>query len=273
MSARHLIVLGTTLLTGFLVGSGLAQLLAPRLDAWPRPPLTRVVADRLAPDALAGHLFARLDPPAPAPTAEGEEDLCDVPWRLVGTMLDRDRPSRSFAAIQTPEGARLIAASMTHTELTLVSLDTEAATLERPDGRRCEIRMFETRISSTTIEPLPPAPAPVSDPRVRLVSSSHVEIDPSLLTAPGALAVRAVPHMVDGRLGGVRLFGVRRSSPLAAAGVRDGDVIRSVDGQPLTDPDIALSALGRLRGGEPVRVAIERDGASREMTLSTARPR
>jgi len=272
MSARSLIVLSTAVLTGLLVGSGLAQWLPPRLEGSEPLPLAQLTLEpRDAPDELLGHLFAPSDPPPPVPDGPVEMGApCDVPWRLVGTMMDRDQPSRSFAAIHTPEGSRLLATSMTYTELTVVELDAETVTLERGDGRRCEIRMFSSNVSSATIQTLAPVPAPPSDPRVRRVSSNHVEVDPSLLTSPGVLGVNALPVMRDGALAGVRLMGVRRSSPLAAAGVQNGDIISAVDGQVLRSPDVALGALGRLQAGQSVRVTLESRGRAREMTLSTA---
>jgi len=271
MRTRALIILSTLGLSGFLVGSGLAQLLAPHIEPIPPRPLARVVIDDPdAPQSLLGFLFAPTEAPPPPEPPPGEDHSCDVPWRLVGTMLDHARPDRSFAAIQTPQGSRLLATSMTHTELTLIEIESESATLERADGRRCEIRMFSAAVTTeTSIAQLPAVPAPPSDPRVRRVSSNHVAIAPSLLSSPGALGVHPIPFMRDGELAGVRLVGIRRSSPLAAAGVRNGDIISGVDGQPLRGPDIALAALSRLRSGEAVRVTLERGGQSREMTLST----
>jgi len=123
--------------------------------------------------------------------------------------------------------------------------------------------------SRSWIAPIPAeGPSPPTHPAVTRVSSNHVEVSPDALESLGALGVRAIPYMERGALAGVRLYGVRRTSPLAAAGVQNGDVIRAVDGQPLGSPDVALAALGRLRGGSPVRVTLVRGGEAREMTLS-----
>lgn len=55
-----------------------------------------------------------------------------------------------------------------------------------------------------------------------------------------------------------------------AAGARSGDLVRAIDGEPLSDPNVALSAYGRLRSGEPVRVTIERGGETIEITVQAS---
>jgi len=270
MRTRAALVLTTVIVSGWLVGSGVAQLAAPTLDPASVPPLPRVdVARAEAPETLAGGLFLPADPEPPEPPGPGDDDgaACDVPWRLVGTVLDRRDTTRSFVVVHTPGGPQLLSESTTHESLTLISFVPDAATLRRDDGTECVIRMFDP--AQETIAPLPDeGPAPPSHPSVRRVSSSHVEVAPDALDSLGALGVRAIPYLEDGAVAGVRLYGVRRTSPLAAAGVQNGDVIRAVDGQPLSSPDVALAALGRLRGGTPVRVTLVRRGEPSDVTLS-----
>ncbi|WP_308159235.1 site-2 protease family protein [Curtobacterium sp. ISL-83] len=56
-------------------------------------------------------------------------------------------------------------------------------------------------------------------------------------------------------------------SPAKQAGIRAGDVVRSVDGRP--DPTIAeLSAVFQRSAGKPVRVVVERDGAEKTLRIT-----
>lgn len=276
MLPRAAIVLCTACLSGLFVGSGLAPLLAPMPSRSRPPPLPRIaIPEALVADALGGGLFAPIVEEPAGPGAPPEADgACEVPWRLVGTMLDRRRPARSFAAIHTPEGARLLAVSMSHSELTLVELDAEAATLERGDGRRCSIRMF-THETTEVIAALPETPAIAEHPFIHRLSSTHVAIDERALEGEGLFdpSVRAIPAMEGGRITGARLYGIRASSPLAAAGLANGDLVSHVDGEPISGPDVALAALGRLRMGGPVRVTVSSRGVAREVTLSVRGPR
>lgn len=64
---------------------------------------------------------------------------------------------------------------------------------------------------------------------------------------------------------------VRADTPASAAGLRRGDVIRSFDGQPmLSIADVQWVLHNVDSSGGRVRMSIERDGRTRELTLSLA---
>ena len=265
------LIMTTLALTGGLLGSGLVQWLPPPLEPRAVRPLEpQLPAGHTAPPELSGHLFMPAAPATPATPTVGTDAPCEIPWRLVGTMLDRDVPARSFAAVHTPEGASLIARSMTISEITVVELTAESATLERADGRRCELHMF-TRDERTVTTTIAATVTESTAPTVRRISPNHIEIDRGLLRPSGELQhVRVIPDLRAGRMAGFRIFGVRPGSALAAAGVQSGDSIRAVDGRTITGPDIGLEAVARLRSGAPVRVTIARGGVEHETTVSLA---
>ena len=58
---------------------------------------------------------------------------------------------------------------------------------------------------------------------------------------------RAMPHKgADGSTDGYRLSGIRRNSPLYALGIRNGDVIHTVNGTSLANPADAMGAFQSL---------------------------
>jgi general secretion pathway protein C len=61
--------------------------------------------------------------------------------------------------------------------------------------------------------------------------------------------------------GGLRVQGVKAGSPLAGLGLHDGDVLKSVNGKPLSDPAASIGALTGLLSESRVDVVIERAGA------------
>jgi len=68
--------------------------------------------------------------------------------------------------------------------------------------------------------------------------------------------------------GGAIVADVERESPAAAFGVRTGDVIRRIGGMEVDNPlDIERALLGQ-RAGEPIEVHVDRDGASRQISLA-----
>lgn len=268
MSLRAIIVFATLGLAGSLFGSGFAWLGAARLSrrSGPAPalPASSSATLRLG-DPLAGGLFAPHEgPPSPRGGPPAGPGPCAEGWRLVGALLDRERPERSFVAVHTPDGARLIAPQMSHLGLTLVELAARSVTLAREDGERCEVRM------SADESPLALAPVPVVDPTgVERVSSSHYRVDRSALerVAVRGSRARVVPYSRGGEMVGMRLFGVRADPLLTALDARDGDILLAVDGVALTEPGPALEAYARLRSGAPVQVTLERGGVREERTL------
>lgn len=78
-------------------------------------------------------------------------------------------------------------------------------------------------------------------------------------------STRIVPHLRDGRVVGVRVYGVRRGEWLSRLGIADGDVIQRVNGLDIASPDRCLEAYARLRQSDEVVVDIVRRG--RRLTL------
>ncbi|MCA9650741.1 MAG: hypothetical protein H6712_31130 [Myxococcales bacterium] len=77
--------------------------------------------------------------------------------------------------------------------------------------------------------------------------------------------VRIVPWQVDGEMGGIKLFGIDEGSIPAALGLKGGDVVVAVGGQPLTSFN-DLMALGSTLGpASRYELRLLRDG--KELTV------
>jgi hypothetical protein len=86
---------------------------------------------------------------------------------------------------------------------------------------------------------------------IGVVDISRSELDRLLEQSSELMAgVRVVPYQVDDRPVGFRLYGIRSGSALAALGLVNGDVVRSVNGMPLAEPDSALEAYSKLRSAD-----------------------
>lgn len=70
----------------------------------------------------------------------------------------------------------------------------------------------------------------------------------------------------DNQIRGLKVFGIRGGSLLALLGLRNGDVVRSINGHDVSSPDRALAAYAALRDSDELRVAIERAGAAQTLT-------
>jgi general secretion pathway protein C len=71
--------------------------------------------------------------------------------------------------------------------------------------------------------------------------------------------IRAVPHFEGGEATGFRLFAIRRGSLFDKIGLKNGDIIRNVNGQVMNDPTRALALLEQMRDARDLSVAVTRN--------------
>jgi general secretion pathway protein C len=81
---------------------------------------------------------------------------------------------------------------------------------------------------------------------------------------PLSRSARIVPEIRDGHAVGFRLYSVREDGPLAWLGLRNGDVIRTINDRELNSPEKALELYARLKSADHFVVSFERNG----LTLS-----
>lgn len=144
----------------------------------------------------------------------------------------------------------------------------EAATATEP------VPASTSTSASTTAPPVPSAAAIDGelDParHVRWIAPQAWEIDRVLIdhalvssSATHHGGRRVIPHHRDGRVIGVRLYGVRRADLLGWLGIQNGDTILDINGHELSAPDHALEAYTRLRTADALFVRLERRGEER----------
>ncbi len=111
---------------------------------------------------------------------------------------------------------------------------------------------------------------PPAAPRSREIrcDGDRCEIDRALverlLRDPSQVAGDALfaPAPRDGRPWGFRVNAVRPSSVFAQIGLRSGDVVTAINGQPTATPDQLLALWTRLRSASRLAVRIDRRGAA-----------
>ncbi len=72
---------------------------------------------------------------------------------------------------------------------------------------------------------------------------------------------RIIPHEENGRVVGVKMYGIRRNSLLGRLGVQNGDMLRTINGYDMSSPDSALEAYARLRTADHLTLSIVRRGS------------
>ena len=76
---------------------------------------------------------------------------------------------------------------------------------------------------------------------------------------------RIMPNYRDGEPDGLRLVGVTSDSLYSDLGIRSGDVIHAVDGNPITSQQQAMSMLESMQNQGQVTIEIERRGQRQQM--------
>lgn len=218
-----------------------------------------------------------VDPNAPPPACAGS-------MRLVGAFVRVRRPEDSFAAITSSTGeALLYQPGQSVDEREIVAIQRSRVILRPSGGSLCSLSMFAEeppiatavapRVASTAAEVVMGGESPEGlDPAalesgITQVSERQYTIErglvDQLLTNQAALmrTARVIPHEEGGRVVGVKLYGIRRSSLLGRLGIQNGDMLRTINGYDMTAPDSALEAYARLRQAERITINLQRRGS------------
>ncbi|MBW2057665.1 MAG: hypothetical protein JRH07_03495 [Deltaproteobacteria bacterium] len=78
--------------------------------------------------------------------------------------------------------------------------------------------------------------------------------------------IRIIPNFTEGRPDGFKLLSIKRGSLFDRLGLRNGDVIREINGVFLDSPQKAIEIYGELESGRTISVGISRGG--REQILN-----
>jgi len=230
-------------------------------------PLPKVA---LGPD---GEPVEEWDPTQPPPRCSGK-------LRLVGSVVNPTSPDWSFAAIAgTADGKTLLYREGSEVDGSKVVAVYPSSVVMAGSSGACQLLMFEeeeTPEGGFVLSSKADKPSPRQDARNAGLSAEELDegiekiteykykiqrsIVDKVLANQGSLmkTARVIPHEEDGRVVGVRLYGIRRNSLLGRLGIRNGDMLRTINGFDMTSPDSALEAYTRLRSADKLTLAVKR---------------
>jgi general secretion pathway protein C len=265
---------------------------APRRRA---PQAAAPVLERNIFDSTTGSIPWEDPPPPPEPEPDAEEqpevdpgDLtvahppCEGSLRLVGAYVRHGDPEQSFAAVINATGTSLLyRVGMQVDDRLVMAIERHRVVFRTAGSTLCDLAMFGSQ--SGTAVAAAPAPAPVVvesaspaetggidaaelDANIHQVSDTSYTVNRGLvdrlLANQAALmsAARVIPHEEDGRTVGMKIYGIRRSSLLGRLGVQNGDMLRTINGFDLTDPNAILQAYTQLRAADHLSLQVVRRG-------------
>ncbi len=106
---------------------------------------------------------------------------------------------------------------------------------------------------------------------VRKVSDHSYEVSPTLveeLTSDQLMrSARIIPKLEGGKVVGMKLYGIRRSSVVGALGFMNGDTVTAINGLPVTSPDALLEAYSKVTPKPGAETTVEVLRRGRPITL------
>ena len=223
------------------------------------------------------------DPSQPPPK-------CSSQLRLVGSVMSPGNPDWSFAAIAgTTDGKTMLYREGSRVDGSRVLAVYPSSVVVSGSAGVCRLLMFEEE-ETGAVRPIVvpkratiPATSPIADARKAGLSDAELDegiekitdtrfniqrgLVDKVLANQGSLmrTARVIPHEENGRVVGVKLYGIRRSSLLGRLGIRNGDMLRTINGFDMTSPDSALEAYTSLRTADKLTLAVKRQ--NNEMTI------
>ena len=205
--------------------------------------------------------------------------MCDgVKVLIIAASSD---PDWSFVALQSPGEQKSMlrrrGGDFNGKKVTFVGWDR--VWLGGSDGQPlCQAKLFmPEQPPSTTPAPIASAPpahggagAVPEDIKkgIARVSATEFNVDRSIVDkilenqAELMKQARIVPEQENGKVVGIRLFGVRPDTLLGVLGMENGDRLQSINGFDMTSPEKALEAYARLRTADHMTVSINRRGSN-----------
>jgi general secretion pathway protein C len=144
----------------------------------------------------------------------------------------------------------------------------------------CQAVLFSEQPKPTpAATPRPASPAPRAHHRggpatvpqdiaskIQKVSDTEFNVDRSVVDkilenqAELMRSARIVPEQKNGKVVGIRMFGIRPDTLLGTLGMKNGDRLEAINGFNMSSPEKALEAYARLRTASNLNVKINRRG-------------
>jgi general secretion pathway protein C len=212
----------------------------------------------------AAHLFGKAvaDPttqdPANAP-------LSSANLVLAGTIATQD-PKRGIAIINDGGPSKVYAVGENVNGATLYSVYLDHVILDR--GGTLETLQLPRLLAGGGRVPLHAGPAVARTSEALDNVRRMVQQDPGLLDQ----VMRTVPSYDNaaGKLRGFRAYPGRNRSIFNKLGLKPGDLVTAINGQPLDDPQHSQEVFNTIQSSNTVTVSVERGGQKQDITLNVA---
>lgn len=247
----------------------LVQLTWLLLDRGPQPqpanapPPMNVAPVRSGVDIQAivnAHLFDVAAAPTAPDAANAQETTVNL---VLSAVFASDDPAKGLAIIgESAQGAKVFAVgSMVRPGIKLHSVYIDKVILDRSGN--LEALSLPKRNSAALVinRPPPPQQNQVAENLRRIAE-----------TNPSAFAeiIRPQPVFANGAQRGYRVYPGRNRAQFSKLGLVPGDLVLSINGTPLDDPQRGMEIFNTIGSAGQVNVTVERNGQTQDLTLNMA---
>lgn len=208
--------------------------------------------------------------------------ICDGTKALLIVASPTD-PAWSMAALTAPgvQGTKLVRVGQEIGGKTVQIVDWHRVVLSL-GSNLCQVMMFRTAAAASAAAAAasaPPPPPPVAAvvggsaalpadiaSKIQRVSATEFNVDRGVVDkilenqAELMRTARIVPEQENGKVVGIRLFGIRPETLLGTLGIENGDRLQAINGFEMASPEKALEAYARLRTADHLTVQVNRRG-------------
>lgn len=216
--------------------------------------------------------------PDPLGRGPGQDDADPVPsglpLTLIGTLVHAN-PARSVASIQQKSQNEVLAVRADEEipgMARITKIERNKVVFRNLENQRLEFIeiITESRLSFGMAQPSATGTSAINQASDTEFEVKRSEID-RLTSNLGDLLqqARAIPNMRNGRLDGFIIADIQKGSIFEKLGIRQNDVIKSVNGETIDSPAKAMELYQALRSNSTqINLQLERDGRSENFTYS-----
>ncbi len=224
---------------------------------------------------LFGKTMATIQPAKPAVQAPKPIVLSPLNIKLLGTVVAEDHAAAIIAPARGGEQRVYFIGDSIQPGVVLKTVEAEAIVVER--GGKLERISLEQGAKLTSL----PAPTSsiASNPPRRAVQSmrappaqatqksmSRKQLQKQLQNFPALLSqARVIPHMLNGRPNGFTISEIAPGSLYQQAGLKNGDIILSVNGKRITGAKQAMSMYQTLQNAAAIDLELMRAGQMQQV--------
>ncbi|HEX4973826.1 MAG TPA: type II secretion system protein GspC [Steroidobacteraceae bacterium] len=253
--------------------------------AWQLVQLTWLLLDRGSPDDSSDMVMA---PPPPTATRKGIDVQAIASAHIFGTAQDEpvaaadaketqmnlvlagvfaaSDPTKGLAMIgESPQSSKVYAVgAVVRPGTKLHSVYLDRVILDR--NGQLETLSLPRPSTAGIITRSAAAPRPANNGQFADNLRRIAETNPTAF----AEVVRPQPVFANGVQRGYRVYPGRNRQQFAKLGLQPGDLVLSINGTPLDDPQRGMEIFNTIGTSDRVSVTVERNGQSQELTLNTA---